>query len=673
MADQEEEKKSSGCGLLVLYYSVFRRPSSSAPRRSSSTSSIPNTNAHAELSPSNSKRRRAGSDEATLLRHAKPPDLPSIPKSSLNQMLTPPATAYQKPYVKPVPVPVPVPVPMSGPGPGALKRMQSNGLTAELDSMIHDHQRTKGSSTLVRASSGNVMLYGNLGNIRAPGAVTTNANANTSHLPKPSVVKVSPGSMAIEPAAAAPVMSMCRALSRRLDPEELKEMGNEEYNNGRYPEAIALYDRAISVNPEVASYHSNKAAALMRLGLMLEAVAECTEAVRLDPCYSRAHHRLATLHLRLGDAEKAIRYYKLAKGEAKANDIPQAQALQNHLNKCNEARRQRDWNTVLKEAEAAVFAYQAEALLMIHKQEEADSTLIDAPKYEIDESTKFFGASVNAYILAVQAQVNIAAGRFEDAVEVAQTAARIDPSSRDANAAARKALNVASARSKGNDLFKAYKFEEACAAYGEGLAHDSHNAILLCNRAACRSKLGQWEKAIEDCNAALNMRPSYSKARLRRADCNSKLERWEASIEDYEKLLVDVPGDEEISKALSEAQAKLKKQQGTRVNGSDLIHITTEDQFRHIIINSGLSVALFFSKPSEASNPSIPFMEQLCKQYSSINFLKVDVEEKPSLTKTESVTSVPSFIVYKKGSIVKTVSGSDHHQLENTLKSFTAT
>lgn len=82
---------------------------------------------------------------------------------------------------------------------------------------------------------------------------------------------------------------------------------------------------------------------------------------------------------------------------------------------------------------------------------------------------------------------------------------------------------MAAARSNGNDHFKAGRYEEARVAYGEGLEHAPYNALLLCNRAACQAKLNHYEKAIEDCNAALNIRQAYSKARLRRADCYAKV------------------------------------------------------------------------------------------------------------------------------------------------------
>jgi hypothetical protein len=38
--------------------------------------------------------------------------------------------------------------------------------------------------------------------------------------------------------------------------------------------------------------------------------------------------------------------------------------------------------------------------------------LIDAPKFDVNESIKYFGTIVNAYVLMVQDQVDMAVSRF---------------------------------------------------------------------------------------------------------------------------------------------------------------------------------------------------------------------------------------------------------------------
>lgn len=115
--------------------------------------------------------------------------------------------------------------------------------------------------------------------------------------------------------------------------------------------------------------------------------------------------------------------------------------------------------------------------------------------------------------------------RFEEAVAAAEQSTQLDPTNKEGIRVAKWAKVVSSARLSGNLLFKESRFSEACIAYSEGLENDPYNSILLCNRAACRSKLGQYEKAVEDCTAALHAQPSYSKARLRRADCNAKVSK----------------------------------------------------------------------------------------------------------------------------------------------------
>uniref|UniRef100_A0A0A9CWH3 Uncharacterized protein n=1 Tax=Arundo donax TaxID=35708 RepID=A0A0A9CWH3_ARUDO len=49
--------------------------------------------------------------------------------------------------------------------------------------------------------------------------------------------------------------------------------------------------------PDNAACRGNRAAALIGLRRLGEAAKECEEALRIDPSYGRAHHRLASLHI----------------------------------------------------------------------------------------------------------------------------------------------------------------------------------------------------------------------------------------------------------------------------------------------------------------------------------------------------------------------------------------
>ncbi|KAJ1406836.1 Thioredoxin-like superfamily [Sesbania bispinosa] len=448
--------------------------------------------------------------------------------------------------------------------------------------------------------------------------------------------------------------------TNRVDPEALKSMGNEAYKQGRFAEALALYDRAIALDSNKATYHCNKSAALIGLGRLQQAIVGCEEAIRLEPSYGRAHSRLATIYFRLGEAEKALNCNQ-ATPYVDSELAFQAQALQNHLNKCTEARKVNDWKVILKETQSAislgadsapqVYALQTEALLKLLRHQEAYATYEKMPKFDLDWCNKSFGVVRSAYLLMIRAQVYLAAGRFEDAVKASQQAAKLDPSNCELNAVVRRARAVTSARMSGNLLFKASKFMEACAVYNEGLEHDPHNSVLLCNRAACRSKLGQFEKAIEDCNVALTVQPSYSKARLRRADCNAK-------------------GMRRVARALFETQLQLKMLRGEDIKdlkfGSNLVFISSNDRFRHYVTSPGMSVVLFCNKATHKQ--VLLVLEQTCKRFPSVNFLKVEIEDHPFLAKSEGVNSVPAFKIYKNGSRVKEIPGNKHELLERSVK-----
>lgn len=470
------------------------------------------------------------------------------------------------------------------------------------------------------------------------------------------------------------------------DPEGVKKAGNELYRRGHFGEALALYDRAISLSPENAAYRSNRAAALTALGRLPEAVRECEEAVRLDPGYGRAHQRLGSLYLRFGQVEKSYRHLCIPGQQPDQSELQKLKSLEKHLKQCEDARKLGDWKSVLRESEAAIatgaesspqlVACKAEALLKLHQLEDAESSLTNIPKFENYPSscfpTKFFGILIEAYVLYVRAQVEMALGRFENAVVAAEKAGLIDCSNVEVMRVSNKVKKVANARSQGNDLFSSGRFAEACSAYGEGLKYDSSNSVLYCNRAVCRSKLGQWEESVEDCNQALKIQPNYTKALLRRAVSNAKLDRWAEAVRDYEVLRRDLPGDKEVAESLHRAQVALKKSHGEELHnvkfGSEVEEVSSLDKFKAAISSPGVSVVHFKVESNEKCEEISPFINMLCVRYPYVNFFKVDVEESLSIAKSESIRTIPTFKIYKNGEKVKEMVLPSHQFLEDSVR-----
>lgn len=59
---------------------------------------------------------------------------------------------------------------------------------------------------------------------------------------------------------------------------------------------------------------------------------------------------------RLGETEKATYHYKHAGPEADPDVLAKVKLVQIHLNKCTEAHRLRDWNSLIKETRCTISA-----------------------------------------------------------------------------------------------------------------------------------------------------------------------------------------------------------------------------------------------------------------------------------------------------------------------------
>ena len=77
-----------------------------------------------------------------------------------------------------------------------------------------------------------------------------------------------------------------------MDPTEAaetaKDRGNASFKLGDFKVAEAAYTDAISLVPTSAPYHANRAAARLKLGDHVNALADATTALAIDPNHTKA-------------------------------------------------------------------------------------------------------------------------------------------------------------------------------------------------------------------------------------------------------------------------------------------------------------------------------------------------------------------------------------------------
>ncbi|KAK8439376.1 Small glutamine-rich tetratricopeptide repeat-containing protein 2 [Candidozyma auris] len=97
------------------------------------------------------------------------------------------------------------------------------------------------------------------------------------------------------------------------------------------------------------------------------------------------------------------------------------------------------------------------------------------------------------------------------------------------------------AKAEGNKAMAAKDFDTAISKYTEAIALDPTNVVYLSNRAAAYSSVSQHENAVKDAEAAIKMKPDFSKAYSRLGLAQYALGNAKAAMEAYKKGL-DVEG-----------------------------------------------------------------------------------------------------------------------------------
>ncbi|EDO30468.1 predicted protein [Nematostella vectensis] len=105
-------------------------------------------------------------------------------------------------------------------------------------------------------------------------------------------------------------------------------------------------------------------------------------------------------------------------------------------------------------------------------------------------------------------------------------------------------------KDKGNDFFKIGRYKEAINCYTTAMQLDPNNAIFPANRAMALLKVERHGAAELDCDLALSLDYSYTKAYLRRGKARSHLNKLHESLSDFKEALRLEPGNKQAQQEI---------------------------------------------------------------------------------------------------------------------------
>jgi import receptor subunit TOM70 len=122
---------------------------------------------------------------------------------------------------------------------------------------------------------------------------------------------------------------------------------------------------------------------------------------------------------------------------------------------------------------------------------------------------------------------------------------------------------AAKLKAAGNTAYQKKDYPTAIDLYGKAILCKS-DAVFYSNRAACFIALSEWEKAVEDTTAAINIDNEYVKALNRRANAYEHLEKYSEALLDFTASCIldgfqtksSAEGVERLLKLVAEAKGK---------------------------------------------------------------------------------------------------------------------
>jgi DnaJ homolog subfamily C member 7 len=302
----------------------------------------------------------------------------------------------------------------------------------------------------------------------------------------------------------------------------------------------------------------------------VEALEDCKQADELEPNNPKILHRMAKIYTALGRPQEALDVYDRIQPPASAKDRAPALNMKTHLEQAQASLQSGTTGSMVLHA-----LDQAEKALGVTVSPPRKWKLMRGEAYLKMGNVNSLGSAQNMAMdllrannadpeaLVLRGRALYAQGENDKAIQHFRQAIACDPDYKDAVKYLRMVQKLDKMKEEGNTHFKSGRYQAALDVYSAALEIDplnkGTNSKILNNRAMCYSKQKQYSKAIEDCDRAIQLDPSYTKARKTRAKALGEGGDWEEAVRAYKAIQEQSPEEPGIAKDIKYAELELKK------------------------------------------------------------------------------------------------------------------
>ncbi|KAK8844921.1 hypothetical protein M9Y10_021094 [Tritrichomonas musculus] len=350
-------------------------------------------------------------------------------------------------------------------------------------------------------------------------------------------------------------------MSRVLNADKLRELGNTAFSRKDYQEAIQLYTQAIQVEPNDEKLFSNRSGAFTAMLNYVEAECDAYAVIRLNPKWVKGYTRLGNALIGEKRWDDAIYALQIAnKIDPDDPRIPEdikncERSLPEHKNQPIFFGVPLIFEMIKSDPKYSKTFENPQILRVLRKLQDNPASAPEfATDHEIEElirsSFDFMNHNLDYFEMSPQN-----AGPNSNSYRHSNQAILIEEAKKNKSLKSKasikedkkEALNY---KEKGNQFFHEKDYGSAIFMYSKAINNDPENATFYSNRSAAFTSLEFPGPALEDANKAIQIMPSFIKAYTRKAHCYFDLGEYIKSYQTYEQALVIDPKNSDAKEGI---------------------------------------------------------------------------------------------------------------------------